>query len=150
MLSNRTRLSPLRPARSFASRTLTRPRSIRIQENTMGGHRIAVLDDFQNVSQQFGDWAGLQSINARTRAHVSSACEVNERPMAERCVPCARNSLRSTPISGLNSTGVLLASNTLEGGGRRALIYERPWTCRRPDRRLQTAVWLRDCPQRHN
>ncbi len=25
-------------------------------------HRIAVIDDFQNVSQRFGDWAGLQSI----------------------------------------------------------------------------------------
>lgn len=25
-------------------------------------HRVAVLDDFQNVSQRFGDWAGLQSM----------------------------------------------------------------------------------------
>src|ERR1700676_4976816 len=33
-----------------------------LQENMMGGHRNAVLDDFQNVSQHIGDWAGLQSI----------------------------------------------------------------------------------------
>src|SRR6476660_4873161 len=55
-----------------------------LQENMMGGHRIAVLDDFQNVSQQFGDWAGLQSI---AKVTVFNDHLVDEDSLVQRLLP---------------------------------------------------------------
>jgi len=47
-------------------------------------HRIAVLDDFQNVSQGFGDWAGL-----RTQAEVTVFNDhlVDEDALVQRLMP---------------------------------------------------------------
>ena len=55
-----------------------------LQENMMGGHRIAVLDDFQNVSQQFGNWAGLQSI---AKVTVFNDHLVDEEALVQRLLP---------------------------------------------------------------
>jgi len=33
-------------------------------------HQVAVLDDFQNVSQKFGDWAGLRKMLTGGRGSV--------------------------------------------------------------------------------
>jgi phosphoglycerate dehydrogenase-like enzyme len=50
----------------------------------MDMHRIAVLDDYQNVSQQFGDWAGLQSVAQLT---VFNDHLVDEDALVQRLLP---------------------------------------------------------------
>jgi phosphoglycerate dehydrogenase-like enzyme len=47
-------------------------------------HHIAVLDDFQNVSQQFGDWAGLQSV---AKVTVFNDHLVDEDALVQRLLP---------------------------------------------------------------
>src|SRR5258706_10868195 len=47
-------------------------------------HRIAVLDDFQNVSQRFGDWARLQSVSKVT---VFNDHLVDEDALVQRLLP---------------------------------------------------------------
>jgi phosphoglycerate dehydrogenase-like enzyme len=47
-------------------------------------HHIAVLDDFQNVSQQFGDWAGLQSV---AKVTVFNDHLVDEDELVQRLLP---------------------------------------------------------------
>jgi phosphoglycerate dehydrogenase-like enzyme len=47
-------------------------------------HQIAVLDDYQNVSQQFGDWAGLRAVAQVT---VFNDHLTNEEALVERLQP---------------------------------------------------------------
>ena len=47
-------------------------------------HHIAVLDDFQNVSQQFGDWAGLHSV---AKVTVFNDHLVDEDALVQRLLP---------------------------------------------------------------
>ena len=47
-------------------------------------HHIAVLDDFQNVSQQFGDWPGLQSV---AKVTVFNDHLVDEDALVQRLLP---------------------------------------------------------------
>jgi len=47
-------------------------------------HHIAVLDDFQNVSQQFGDWAGLSSL---AKVTVFNDHLVDEDALVQRLLP---------------------------------------------------------------